>query len=148
MPSTQANPNSRYMVEGEQGGEDHFHVPVLSSDDDSNPSETSLDDACESFCLTSTPNWAQGRIITLDLGAYSKAGVGCIRGVQHDPSTTRLRHTQGELIGVVGGIVGRRLVKGDAKMLTKKRKAWPPNRHRPDIRAVHGAKAGEAKEEM
>ena len=123
MLATQARANPRHLVQSKQGGENYFDVPVLSSDDDSSPSETSLDDACESFCLTSTPNWAQGRIITLDLGAYSKAGVGCIRGVQHDPSTTRLRHTQGELIGVVGGIVGRRLVKGDAKMLAKKRKA-------------------------
>ena len=49
MLAAQARPNSRYMVESEQGGKNDFDVPVLSSDDDSSPSETSLDDACEAI---------------------------------------------------------------------------------------------------
>ena len=39
---------SRHMVESEQGDENGFDVPVLSSDD-SSLSETSLDDACQAI---------------------------------------------------------------------------------------------------
>ena len=45
MLATQARANPRHLVQSRQGGEND--VPVLSSDDDSSPSETSLDDACE-----------------------------------------------------------------------------------------------------
>ena len=45
--ATQACPNSR-QIESEQGDENGFDVPVLSSDE-SSLSETSLDDACDAF---------------------------------------------------------------------------------------------------
>ena len=47
MLATQACPNSRH-IESEQGDENGFDVPVLSSDE-SSLSETSLDDACDAF---------------------------------------------------------------------------------------------------
>ena len=49
MLATQARANPRHLVQSKQGGENYFDVPVLSSDDDSSPSETSLDDACEAI---------------------------------------------------------------------------------------------------
>ena len=49
MLATQARANPRHLVQSKQGGENDFDVPVLSSDDDSSPSETSLDDACEAI---------------------------------------------------------------------------------------------------
>ena len=47
MIAAQARTNSRYIVESEQGRKNDFDVSVPSSDDESSPSETSLDDACE-----------------------------------------------------------------------------------------------------
>ena len=49
MLAAPTHPNCRDLVESEQGGKNDFDVPVLSSDDDSSPSETSLDDACEAI---------------------------------------------------------------------------------------------------
>ena len=47
MLATQARANPRHLVQSKQGGEND--VPVLSSDDDSSPSETCLDDAWEAI---------------------------------------------------------------------------------------------------
>ena len=47
MLATQARANPRHLVQSKQGAEND--VPVLSGDDDSSPSDTSLDDACEAI---------------------------------------------------------------------------------------------------
>ena len=171
MLATQARPNSRYMVAREQGGQNDFNVPVLSSDDESSPSGTSLDDACEAIfdhtakaletgILTKRPVEQLGNRRALPfktlgnvicvvrvLGAGNKRtevwpdGIG---DIQHNTSPARLRHATGEFEGVVGGVVGRRFVEIDAKVFTKKCQGRPPGGHRAHVGTVHGAKAGEA----
>ena len=49
MLETQACTNTRYMVQREPRFENDSNVSVLSSDDESAPSETTLDDICESL---------------------------------------------------------------------------------------------------
>ena len=49
MLETQACTNTRYMVQREPRFETDSNVSVLSSDDESTPSETTLDDICESL---------------------------------------------------------------------------------------------------
>ena len=169
MPATQACPNSRHMIESEQGGENCFHMPVLSSDDESSPSETSLDDACEAIfdhtakaletgILTKRPLEQLGnrRALPFDtlgnvicvvrvLGAGNKRtevwpdGIG---DIQHNTSPARLRHATGEFEGVVGGVVGRRFVEMDAKVFTKKCQGRPPGGHRAHVGTIHSTEAG------
>ena len=171
MLATQARANPRHLVQSKQGGENYFDVPVLSSDDDSSPSETSLDDACEAIfdhtakaletgILTKRPLEQLGNRRALPfktlgnvicvvrvLGAGNKRtevwpdGIG---DIQHNTSPARLRHATGEFEGVVGGVVGRRFVEIDAEVFTKKCQGRPPGGHRAHVGTVHGAKAGEA----
>ena len=171
MLATQARANPRHLVQSKQGGENDFDVPVLSSDDDSSPSETSLDDACEAIfdhtakaletgILTKRPVEQLGNRRALPfntlgnvicvvrvLGAGNKRtevwpdGIG---DIQHNTSPACLRHATGEFEGVVGGVVGRRFVEIDAKVFTKKCQGRPPGGHRAHVGTVHGAKAGEA----
>ena len=171
MLATQARANPRHLVQSKQGGENYFDVPVLSSDDDSSPSETSLDDACEAIfdhtakaletgILTKRPLEQLGNRRALPfntlgnvicvvrvLGAGNKRtevwpdGIG---DIQHNTSPARLCHATGEFEGVVGGVVGRRFVEIDAEVFTKKCQGRPPGGHRAHVGTVHGAKAGEA----
>ena len=71
-----------------------------------------------------------------------------IGDIQHNTSPARLCHATGEFEGVVGGVVGRRFVEIDAEVFTKKRQGRPPGGHRAHVGTVHGAKAGEALDEM
>ena len=171
MLAAQARPNSRYIVDSEQGRKNYFDVSVLSSDDGSSPSETSLDDACEAVfdCALkalAAGILAQGHLKELGnrraLPLESLGNVICIvrvpragnegtevwpngKGdIQHNTSPTRLRHATGEFEGVVGGVVGRRFVEIDAEVFTKKCQARPPGGHRAHIGTVHCAKAREA----
>ena len=171
MLATQARANPRHLVQSKQGGENDFDVPVLSSDDDSSPSETSLDDACEAI-FDHTAKALETGILTKrsveQLGNrrafpfHALGDVLCvvrvpragdertevwpdgIGEIQHNPSPTRLRHATGEFEGVVGGVVGRRFVEIDAEVFTKKCQARPPGGHRAHIGTVHCAKAREA----
>ena len=167
MLATQACPDSRH-IEREQGDENGFDVPVLSSDE-SSLSETSLDDACDAFfdhkaleagTLAKRPSEQLGDRRALPL--ESLGNVICIvrvpragnegtevwpngKGdIQHNTSPTRLRHATGEFEGVVGGVVGRRFVEIDAEVFTKKCQGRPPGGHRAHVGTVHGANAGEA----
>ena len=167
MLATQACPNSR-RIESEQGDENGFDVPVLSSDE-SSLSETSLDDACDAFfdhkaleagTLAKRPPEQLGDRRALPL--ESLGNVICIvrvpragnegtevwpngKGdIQHNTSPTRLRHTTGEFEGVVGGIVGRRFVEVDAKMFANNCQGRPPGGHRAHVGTVQRAKAGGA----
>ena len=167
MLATQACPNSRH-IESEQGDENGFDVPVLSSDE-SSLSETSLDDACDAFfdhkaleagTLAKRPPEQLGdrRALLLEsLGnvicvvRVPRAGnegtevwSNGIGDIQHNTSPTRLRHATGEFEGVVGGVVGHRFVEIDAEVFTKKCQARPPGGHRAHIGTVHCAKAREA----
>ena len=168
MLAAQARPNSRYIVESEQGRKNDFDVSVLSSDDESSPSETSLDDACEAIfdvpealAASTLAEWPREqfgnrRALPFDtLGIYvvrvPRAGdertevwPNGIREIQHNPSPTRLRHAPCELEGVVCGVVGRCFVEIDAEVFTKKCQGRPPGGHRAHVGTVHGAKAGEA----
>ena len=171
MLATQARANPRHLVQSKQGGENYFDVPVLSSDDDSSPSETSLDDACEAIFdhtakaletgistkrpleqlgnRRALPFNTLGNVICVVrvLGAGNKRtevwpdGIG---DIQHNTSPARLRHATGEFEGVVGGVVGRRFVEIDAEVFTKKCQGRSPGGHRAHVGTVHGAKAGEA----
>ena len=49
MLETQACTNTRYMVQREPRFENDSNVSVLSGDDESAPSETTLDEICESL---------------------------------------------------------------------------------------------------
>ena len=169
MLATQDRPNSRHMVGSEQGGQNDFNVPVLSSDDDSSPSETSLDDACEAVFDCAPKALAAGilaqghvkqlgnrRALPLEsLGnvirvvrvprAENEGTEGWPNGIgdiQHNTSPARFRHATGEFEGVVGGVVGRRLVEIDGKMFTKKSQGRPPGGHRAHVRTVHSTEAG------
>ena len=169
MLATQTRANPRHLVQSKQGGEND--VPVLSSDDDSSPSETSLDDACEAVFDCAPKALAAGilaqghlkqlgnrRALPLEsLGnvirivrvprARNEGTEGWPNGIgdiQHNTSPARLRHATGEFEGVVGGIVGRRFVEIDAEVFTKKCQGRPPGGHRAHVGTVHGAKAGEA----
>ena len=167
MLATQARANPRHLVQSKQGGEND--VPVLSSDDDSSPSETSLDDACEAIfdhtakaletgILTKRPLEQLGNRRALPfntlgnvicvvrvLGAGNKRtevwpdGIG---DIQHNTSPARLRHAAGEFEGVVGGVVGRRFVEIDAEVFTKKCQGRPPGGHRAHVGTIHGTEAG------
>ena len=167
MLATQARANPRHLVQSKQGGEND--VPVLSSDDDSSPSETSLDDACEAIfdhtakaletgILTKRPLEQLGNRRALPfntlgnvicvvrvLGAGNKRtevwpdGIG---DIQHNTSPACLRHATGEFEGVVGGVVGRRFVEIDAKVFTKKCQGRPPGGHRAHVGTIHGTEAG------
>ena len=169
MLATQARANPRHLVQSKQGGENDFDVPVLSSDDDSSPSETSLDDACEAIfdhtakaletgILTKRPLEQLGnrRALPFDtlgnvicvvrvLGAGNKRtevwpdGIG---DIQHNTSPARLCHATGEFEGVVGGVVGRRFVEMDAKVFTKKCQGRPPGGHRAHVGTIHSTEAG------
>ena len=171
MLATQARANPRHLVQSKQGGENDFDVPVLSSDDDSSPSETSLDDACEAIFdhtakaletgistkrpleqlgnRRALPFNTLGNVICVVrvLGAGNKRtevwpdGIG---DIQHNTSPARLCHATGEFEGVVGGVVGRRFVEIDAEVFTKKCQARPPGEHRAYVGTVHCAKAREA----
>ena len=169
MLAAQARPNSRHVVKSEQGGQHYFNVPVLSSDDDSSPSETSLDDACEAIfdhtakaletgILTKRPVEQLGNRRALPfntlgnvicvvrvLGAGNKRtevwpdGIG---DIQHNTSPARLCHATGEFEGVVGGVVGRRFVEIDGKVFTEKCQGRPPGGHRAHVGTVHSTEAG------
>ena len=171
MLATQARANPRHLVQSKQGGENDFDVPVLSSDDDSSPSETSLDDAYEAIfehtakaletCISTKrpleqlgnrralPFSTLGNVICVVrvLGAGNKRtevwpdGIG---DIQHSTSPARLRHAAGEFEGVVGGVVGRRFVEIDAEVFTKKCQGRPPGGHRAHVGTVHRAKARQA----
>ena len=171
MLAAQARPNSRYMVKGKQGDEDCFNVSLLSSDDDSSPSETSLDDACEAIfdhttkaleacILAKRPLEQLGNRRALPFNtlgnvirvvrvprAENEGTEGWPNGIgdiQHNTSPASLRHATGEFEGVVGGVVGRSFVEIDAEVFTKKCQARPPGGHRAHIGTVHWAKAREA----
>ena len=173
MLATQARANPRHLVQSKQGGENYFDVPVLSSDDDSSPSETSLDDACEAIfifdhtakaletgILTKRPVEQLGNRRALPfktlvnvicvvrvLGAGNKrteVWPDGIGDIQHNTSPARLRHATGEFEGVVGGVVGRRFVEIDAEVFTKKCQGRPPGGHRAHVGTVHRAKARQA----
>ena len=171
MLATQARANPRHLVQSKQGGENYFDVPVLPSDDDSSPSETSLDDACEAIfghtakaletgILTKRPVEQLGNRRALPFKTLGNVicvvrvhGVGNKRtevwpdgigDIQHNTSPASLRHATGEFEGVVGGVVGRRFVEIDAEVFTKKCQARPPGGHRAHIGTVHCAKAREA----
>ena len=169
MLATQARANPRHLVQSKQGGENDFDVPVLSSDDDSSPSETSLDDACEAIfdhtakaletgILTKRPVEQLGNRRALPfntlgnvicvvrvLGAGNKRtevwpdGIG---DIQHNTSPARLCHATGEFEGVIGGVVGRRFVEIDAKVFTKKCQGRPPGGHRAHVGTIHSTEAG------
>ena len=170
MLAAQARPNSRYIAESQQGRNSDFDVSVLSSDDGSSPSETSLDDACEAV-FDCAPKalaagiLAQGHLKQLGnrraLPLESLGNVICvvrvpragnertevwangIGDIQHNTSPASLRHATGEFEGVVGGVVGRRFVEIDADVFTNKCQGRPPGGHRAHVGTVHGAKAGE-----
>ena len=169
MLATQARANPRHLVQNKQGGENDFDVPVLSSDDDSSPSETSLDEACEAIFDRTAKALeagilAQGRLEQLGnrralpfntLGnvirvvrvprAENQGTEGWPNGtgdIQHNTSPTRLCHATGEFEGVIGGVVGRRFVEIDAKVFTKKCQGRPPGGHRAHVGTIHGTEAG------
>ena len=127
MLATQARANPRHLVQSKQGGENDFDVPVLSSDDDSSPSETSLDDACEAVCDCAPKALAAGilaqghfkqlgnrRALPLEsLGnvirvvrvprAGNEGTEGWPNGIgdiQHNTSPARLCYATGEIEGV------------------------------------------------
>ena len=147
MLATQARANPRHLVQSKQGGENYFDVPVLSSDDDSSPSETSLDDACEAIfdhrakaletgILSKRPLEQLGNRRALPFNtlgnvirivrvprAENEGTEGWPNGIgdiQHNTSPARLCHATGEFEGVVGGVVGRLFVEINAKVFTKK----------------------------
>ena len=171
MLATQARANPRHLVQSKQGGENYFDVPVLSSDDDSSPSETSLDDACEAVFDCAPKALAAGilaqghlkqlgnrRALPLEsLGnvirvvrvprAENEGTEGWPNGIgdiQHNTSPARLRHATGEFEGVIGGVVGRRFVEIDAEVFTKKCQGRPPGGHRAHVGTAHRAKSGQA----
>ena len=169
MLATQARANPRHLVQSKQGGENYFDVPVLSSDDDSSPSETSLDDACEAIfdhtakaletgILTKRPVEQLGNRRALPFNtlgnvirvvrvprAENEGTEGWPNGIgdiQHNTSPTRLRHATGEFEGVIGGVVGRRFVEIDAKVFTKKCQGRPPGGHRAHVGTIHSTETG------
>ena len=171
MLATQARANPRHLVQSKQGGENDFDVPVLSSDDDSSPSETSLDDACEAIfdhtakaletgISTKRPLEQLGNRRALPFNtlgnvirvvrvprAENEGTEGWPNGIgdiQHNTSPARLRHTTGEFEGVVGGVVGRRFVEIDAEVFTKKCQGRPPGGHRAHVGTIHSTEAGQA----
>ena len=169
MLATQARANPRHLVQSKQGGENYFDVPVLSSDDDSSPSETSLDDACEAIfdhttkaleaCILAKrpleqfgnrralPPESLGNVIRVVRvpRAENEGTEGWPNGIgdiQHNTSPARLCHATGEFEGVIGGVVGRRFVEIDAKVFTKKCQGRPPGGHRAHVGTIHGTEAG------
>ena len=169
MLATQARANPRHLVQSKQGGENDFDVPVLSSDDDSSPSETSLDEACEAVfdCLPKAlaagilahghlkqlgnrralPLESLGNVIRVVRvpRAENEGTEGWPNGIgdiQHNPSPARLCHATGEFEGVIGGVVGRRFVEIDAKVFTKKCQGRPPGGHRAHVGTIHSTEAG------
>ena len=167
MLATQARANPRHLVQSKQGGEND--VPVLSSDDDSSPSETSLDEACKAVFDCAPKALAAGilaqghlkqlgnrRALPLEsLGnvirvvrvprAENEGTEGWPNGIgdiQHNTSPARLCHATGEFEGVIGGVVGRRFVEIDAKVFTKKCQGRPPGGHRAHVGTIHGTEAG------
>ena len=169
MLATQARANPRHLVQSKQGGANDFDVPVLSSDDDSSPSETSLDDACEAIfdhtakaletgISTKRPLEQLGNRRALPFStlgnvirvvrvprAENEGTEGWPNGIgdiQHNTSPARLCHATGEFEGVIGGVVGRRFVEIDAKVFTKKCQGRPPGGHRAHVGTIHGTEAG------
>ena len=169
MLATQARANPRHLVQSKHGGENDFDVPVLSSDDDSSPSETSLDDACEAIfdhtakaletgILPKRPLEQLGNRRALPFNtlgnvicvvrvprAENEGTEGWPNGIgdiQHNTSPARLCHTTGEFEGVVGGVVGRRFVEIDAKVFTQKCQGRPPGGHRAHVGTIHSTEAG------
>ena len=100
MLETQACTNTRYMVQREPKFEHDSNVSVLSSDDESTPSETTLDDICESMegptqdLLGCHSHWGNKW--------YPPFGFDRIRDVQQNSSSIGFGNAMGKFQGVIG----------------------------------------------
>ena len=140
MLETRACTNTRYMVQREPRFEHDSNVSVLSSDDESTPSETTLDEICESL---------QGPgqdILGADFSSQTEGGhlpiwFNRVGGFQHNSSSIGFCHTLGEFPGVISSIVSRNTVPFRVKMFAEGFHTMPLRRDRFHIGTLHCAEA-------
>ena len=116
MHEPQTCTNTRYMVQREPRFENDSNVSVLSSDDESTPSETTLDDICESL---------EGPLQDL-LDFHScegslrfPIGFDRVRDIQHNSSSIGFGNTMGKFQGVIGSVMGGNIIPLNTEVFTK-----------------------------
>ena len=139
MLETQACTNTRYMVQREPRFETDSNVSVLSSDDESTPSETTLDDICES--LEGPGQDVLGGDLSSPEGRHLPIWFNRVGGFQHNSSSIGFCHTLGEFPGVISSIVSRNTVPFHVKMFAEGFHTMPLRRDRFHIGTLHCAEA-------
>ena len=124
MLDSQTCPNTRYMVEKEQRCKDDSNASV-SSDDESAPSETTLDDICEVCSAHALRASLEGPFQDL-LDFHSREGslrfpIGFdrVRDIQHNSSSIGFGNTMGKFQGVIGSVMSRNVVPLNTEVFTK-----------------------------
>ena len=138
MLETRACTNTRYMVQREPRFEHDSNVSVLSSDDESTPSETTLDEICE-LSKGSTQDLLDFTLT--QEGRYPPTWFDRIGDVEHNSPPVRFGDAKGEFEGVVGGVVGRGFVPVDVKMLAERFHTMTLRGDRFHIGTLHCAEA-------
>jgi len=128
MPETQSCTNTRYMVERKQRFENDSDVSVLSSDNESTPSETTLDDICESLegPLQDLSDILGGEPPSSQIvGRYLPIRFSNIGGIQHNSSSIGFGYTMGKFPGVISSIVSRNTIPFDVEMIAERFHTMP-----------------------
>ena len=117
MLETQACTNTRYMIQRESRFENDSDVSILSSDDESTPSEKTLDEICESM---------EGHMQDLlDFHSregslrYFPFGFDRIRDIHHNSSSIGFGNTMGKVQGVIGSVMSRNVVPLNTEVFTQ-----------------------------
>ena len=138
MLEAQACTNTRYMVQREPRFENDSNVSVLSSDDESTPSETTLDDICESL---EGPFQDLLDFHSCEGSLRFPIGFGRVRDIQHNSSSIGFGNTIGKFPGVISSIVSRNTVPFHVKMFAEGFHTMPLRRDRFHIGTLHCAEA-------
>ena len=116
MLETQTYTNTRYVVQRESRFEDDSNVSVLSSDNESAPSETTLDDICESL---EGPFQDLLDFHSCEGSLRFPIGFDRVRDIQHNSSSIGFGNTMGKFQGVIGSIMSRNVVPLNTEVFTK-----------------------------
>ena len=133
MLEPQTCANTGYMVEREPRFEVDFNVSVLSSNDESTPSETTLDDCCESI---------EGHVQDIIGDSFESRDLpfrfDCIRNIEHNSSPISTGYTISKFEGIVGSIMSSTIAPLNVEMVTNASHVVSFRGDSPHIRTLHG----------